>query len=74
MTAEAFMNIIHGMSVNERKRLINLIIDTLTQESNPGKIFDIREFRGAGAGIAEGVKAIELVNEMRDEWDKPSEN
>lgn len=72
MTAEAFMNLIQGMSVSERKRLIGLIVDSLSHPNDEHeKIYNVMDFAGIGNDPSGGEEAIRLINEMRDEWDAP---
>jgi hypothetical protein len=71
MTLEAMLEEIRTLSVDERKRLISLIVDTLTEpEAQPaGKKRSILEFEGVGAEIWQGVDTQEYLNRLRREWD-----
>ena len=73
MTLEALMHEIRALPVDERKRLLDLIADTLPESVRQAgeKQHDIMEFRGLGAEIWQGIDAQEYVNRLRDEWDKP---
>lgn len=68
MTLEALMEEIRALPVEERKELIGLIVDSLT-ESEAEPRHDILEFRGVGAEMWKGIDAQEYVNRLRDEWD-----
>lgn len=71
MTLDAMMVVIRAMPVEERKRLISLIVDTLTEAETPApRTQSILDFEGAGAELWAGVDAQEYVNKLRDEWDK----
>ena len=71
MTLEEIVREVRALPVDERKRLIGLIVDTLTEpEPSPGKKKrSILEFEGLGAEIWEGIDVEEYVNQLRDEWD-----
>lgn len=74
MTLEMMLEEIRALSVEERKRLISLIVDTLTEDSQipqAHKKRSILDFEGAGAEMWQGIDAQEYVNHLRDEWDKP---
>ncbi|MFN8380244.1 MAG: hypothetical protein U0452_16415 [Anaerolineae bacterium] len=74
MTLDAMMTVIRAMPVEERKRLINLIVDTLTETEGSSAYQPRRllEYEGVGAEIWSGVDAQEYVNKLRDEWDRRS--
>lgn len=60
------------LSHDERKELLNLLVDTFIEpgdRSRMGKPHSLRELRGLGKHIWEGVDAQEYVNKLRDEWD-----
>ena len=71
MTFEQMTTEIQHLSVEERKKLITVIVDTLTQEANttPARKHSILEFEGIGARFYDGIDAQDYVNQMRDEWD-----
>lgn len=71
MTVEAMLEEIRELPVDERKRLIGLIVDTLTDPAPEGtpKKRSILELRGLGKEIWEGIDAQEYVNDLRNEWD-----
>lgn len=72
MTIETMLQEIRVMSIEDRKRLIGLIVDTLTEEAPALPLHDIRKLRGLGKEIWEDIDAQEYINQMRDEWDTPS--
>lgn len=73
MTIEAMIDEIRVLSVEDRKRLISLIVDTLTDEtSQSSPRHSIEELRGLGKEIWTGIDAQAYVNQMRDEWDTRS--
>ncbi len=60
-----------ALSVQERKELAKLLIDTLDEpEVEPQRQRRITELRGLGKEIWEGIDAQEYVNQLRDEWDQ----
>ena len=58
---------IRSLTVEERKQLITLIVDSLT-EPQPGEEHSILELEGLGAEIWQGIDAQEYVNRLRSEW------
>lgn len=59
-----------ALSLQERKELVKLLVDTLDQaEPELPRQRSLRELRGLGKEIWEGVDVEAYVNEMRDEWD-----
>jgi hypothetical protein len=74
MTLEMIMREIRTLPVEDRKQLISLIVDTLTEpQTGPAqKQRSILEFEGIGAELWEGVDAQEYVDRLRSEWgDRP---
>ena len=70
MTFREMLSDIPSLTVEERKRLIAALVDSLTDEVQPsGKKFDILDFEGVGAHLYDGTDAQEEVNAMRAEWD-----
>ncbi|MBI5670384.1 MAG: hypothetical protein HZC41_20515 [Chloroflexi bacterium] len=61
---------IRALSLEERKQLMKLMVDTLAEPAEPSKKHhSLRELRGLGKEIWEGIDAQEYVNKLRDEWD-----
>ena len=69
MTFEAIVEEIRTLSIEERKALINVIVDSLTEPIEPTKKRSILEFEGLGAEIWDGIDAQEYVNQLSSEWD-----
>jgi hypothetical protein len=71
MSVETILEEIRVLSVEERKRLISAIVDTLTESSSEParKRRSILEFEGVGAEMWQGIDAQEYVNQLRNEWD-----
>jgi len=59
-------------SVDERKELISILVDTLTEPTTQPKKRSLLELEGLGKDIWEGIDAQEYVNELRREWDHRS--
>ena len=77
MAAERVVRIyeeyIKGLPAEERRELLILIAEGLRDmagEYQDARKHDIRELRGLGKEIWEGVHAQEYVNRLRDEWEK----
>jgi hypothetical protein len=71
MTLDDIVREVRALPVTERKRLIGLIVDTLTEPepSSVKKKRSILEFEGMGAEIWQGIDAQEYVDKLRSEWD-----
>ncbi len=70
LTLEDIVREVRTLPIADRKRLIGLIVDTLTdQEPSPSSKRSILEFEGVGAEIWRGIDAQEYVNQLRNEWD-----
>lgn len=72
MSIEAIIEEIRVLPIDERKRLIALIVDTLTESTadvQPKRKRSILEFEGVGAEMWQGIDAQAYVNRLRDEWD-----
>lgn len=70
MTFREMLSDIPSLTVEERKRLIAALVDSLTGDAQPsGKTFDILDFEGVGAHLYDGSDAQDEVNAMRTEWD-----
>ncbi len=75
MSLEAIKEIIPNLSRDERKELLNLLLDTFVEPSAPvpaDKKRSLRELRGLGKHIWEGIDVQDYINQQRDEWDRPS--
>jgi hypothetical protein len=70
MTFEQIATEIRHMSIQERKRLISVIVDTLTEEHS-SRTRSILEFEGIGERLRDGTDAQEHVDRLRSEWDEP---
>ena len=60
------------LSREEQSQLIKLLLDRVLTSSSaqPIKSHSLRELRGLGKEIWEGVDAQDYINQQRDEWDK----
>jgi hypothetical protein len=68
MTLEAIVKEIRALPVEERKHLITVIVDSLTEVAQPARNHSLRELRGLGKEIWAGIDAQEYVHRERDEW------
>lgn len=68
---ESLLEEIRRLPVNERKRLISLIVDTLTEadEAAASRKRNILEFEGVGAEMWRDINSDEYLQALRDEWD-----
>ena len=67
MTFEALIQEIQTLPVDERKQLVMVILDSLT-EPQPVKTHSVLEFEGVAAHLRD-MDAQEYVNQLRHEWD-----
>jgi hypothetical protein len=59
------------LSVQERKELIKLLVDSLdVPEAGTRQQRRLSELRGLGKEIWEGIDAQKYVNQLRNEWDE----
>ncbi len=68
MTLEIIAQEIRTLPLEQRKQLVMLILDSLTDQQ-PTKIHQMREFRGVGEHLRD-IDAQEYVNQLRGEWDE----
>jgi hypothetical protein len=69
MSVTEVLKEIRTLSLEERKELMKLMVDTLAETPEPSQKHSIMELAGLGAEIWEGVDAQEYVNQLRGEWD-----
>lgn len=71
MTLETLVEEIRALPVEDRKQLIMVIVDSLTEPVPlPPRKKSLLELEGLGEEIWAGVNTDEYINQMRDEWDK----
>ena len=59
------------LSMQERKELVKLLIDSLdVSDAVPRQQRRISELRGLGKEIWQGIDAQEYVNRLRNEWNE----
>ncbi len=68
MTLEAVMRKIRSLSVEERKRLIGLIVDSLAEPLLPARTRSILDYEGVAARLADDEDPQDHVKRLRDEW------
>ena len=56
-----------ALSLDERKELVKTLIDLNAEEDKRPKR-SLRELRGLGKEILQGIDAQEYINELRAEW------
>ncbi len=70
MTLQEIAEQIRTLPVEERKQLVMVILDSLTEEQ-PAKSGSIMDFKGVGAHLRDdSVDINQYLNELRDEWDR----
>jgi len=71
MTITEILQHAKTLSIQERKELIKLLVDSLdVPEAVPRQQRRLSELRGLGKEIWEGIDAQEYVNQLRSEWDR----
>lgn len=75
MTFENVLQAVQKWSLDERKRLISAVVDTLTIPLEPPAVEDDREYtlldlEGLGKDLWEGIDAQQYVDALRSEWDR----
>jgi hypothetical protein len=68
MTLNAIAQEIYTLSIEERKQLITILVDSLIESASSVK-HSLLELEGLGAELWIGVDAQGYVDELRDEWD-----
>lgn len=69
MTFDEIYEIIPQLTIEQRKTLLAVIIDSFTEGT---KTYDILDFEGIGKHLYDGTDAQEQVNQLRQEWDQPA--
>jgi hypothetical protein len=71
MTIQEMIQEARMLSVEERKQLIQALMDIVneSEQTNRPKKRNLLELAGLGAEIWEGIDAQEYVNQLRSEWD-----
>jgi hypothetical protein len=69
MTLQDILHEAQALSLEERRELIKMLVDTLTNEPQQKKR-SLAELAGLGAEIWQGIDAQEYVNQLRSEWDE----
>jgi hypothetical protein len=71
MTSAEILQWAKTLSVQERKELVRLLVDSLdVPEEVPCQQRRLSELRGLGKEIWEDIDAQEYVNQLRSEWDE----
>lgn len=71
MTIAEILQQAKALSVQERKELVKLLIDSLdVPEAVPREQRRLSELRGLGKEIWGGIDAQDYVNQLRSEWDE----
>jgi hypothetical protein len=68
MSLEDIMDEVHRLPMDERKQLIEMIKETLSQPVLRKPQHTLLELAGLGAEIWEGIDPQGYVNCLRDEW------
>ena len=71
MTMAEILHQAKTLSLQERKELVKLLIDSLdVPDAAPRQQRRLSELRGLGKEIWQGIDAQEYVNRLRNEWDE----
>jgi hypothetical protein len=69
MSLQEIIQEIAHLSIEQRKTLIMVIAESLTESS---KTHSLLELKGLGAELWQGVDAQTYIDTLRDEWDHRS--
>ncbi len=69
MTLDAIMQEVRTLPIEQRKQLVMLILDSLTEE-RPVKTRSLLELEGLGENLWHGIDAQQYVDEARRERDE----
>ena len=70
MTVEELMRQVRTLPLPQRKRLIGLIVDLLTEHGGENAPRSILELEGLGPISGRGWMPQEYVDDLRREWDE----
>ncbi|MBL8157825.1 MAG: hypothetical protein JNM70_27045 [Anaerolineae bacterium] len=71
MTIAEILDEARSLSIEERKQLMKGLIDLLAEPVSPSpKNHRLRELRGLGKEIWQGIDAQTYIEQQRDEWDR----
>ncbi len=75
MTLQEIMDGVQVLSIQERKALISMIVETLIPSDEldiPSvELHSLLELEGVGKDLWAGIDAQAYVNSLRQEWDEP---
>lgn len=69
MTLETIEREIRTLSIEERKRLIMAVVDSMIESDKPSGKRSILEFEGVAEHLRDELDAQEYINQLRSEWD-----
>jgi hypothetical protein len=70
MTVADILEQAKSLSLQERKLLVKMLVDTLDIADASPRQRRLSELRGLGKEIWNGIDAQEYVNQLRNEWDE----
>jgi len=69
MTFEEMVRSVHQLTMDERKQLISLLVDSLTEPQPEAQTHIILEFEGIAAHQADDEDPQQYIKRLRQEWD-----
>ncbi len=73
MAVDQILEEIRALALEERKQLMKLMVDMLSEiPQTPPQKHSLRELRGLGKEIWEGIDAQDYIDQLRNEWDQSS--
>jgi hypothetical protein len=69
MTFEDLAREVRALSVEQRKQLIALIVDSLTSRESEEQVQSILSFEGIGERLRDKTDPQEAISRLREEWD-----
>jgi hypothetical protein len=71
MVVNEILEEIRTLSLEERKQIMKFMVDMLSETPQPPpQRHSLRELRGLGKEIWEGIDAQDYIDQQRNEWDQ----
>ena len=68
MSASRVLQQAKTLSPSERKELLRLLQEIIAVDDGQTPATSLRDLRGLGKEVWQGIDAQEYINELRDEW------
>ena len=68
MSVQEVLEKARELSTEERMELIKALVDILMESAPTAHRHSLREFRGIGSHLDDGIDAQQHIDQLRDEW------